>query len=190
MAEIVAASWELVRERGLAGLSMRDLGQRVGMRAQSIYSYFASKDEIYDAMFLEGYRAFARWMEESVDDRHVAADPVGAAKLVGHRFVEFCTSDPARYQLLFQRTIPGFEPSAESYAVAVEAYEQGRERFATLGVRDQATLDLWTAVLTGLADQQISNDPGGDRWERLIDRAVEMLTADAPIHADTERETV
>jgi len=27
----------------------------------------------------------------------------------------------------------------------------------------------------GLADQQISNDPGGDRWIRLIDTAAEMF---------------
>ena len=33
--------------------------------------------------------------------------------------------------------------------------------------------------MTGLAGQQISNDPGGDRWERLIDRAVDMLLHDA-----------
>ena len=35
-------------------------------------------------------------------------------------FVEFCTEDPARYQLLFQRTIPGFEPSPESFAISVD----------------------------------------------------------------------
>jgi hypothetical protein len=36
-------------------------------------------------------------------------------------------------------------------------------------------LDLFTALGTGLADQQLSNDPGGDRWIRLIDEAVEMF---------------
>ena len=29
----MAAAWELVRTEGLAGLTMRDLGDRVGMRA-------------------------------------------------------------------------------------------------------------------------------------------------------------
>ena len=38
-------------------------------------------------------------------------------------------------------------------------------------------MDLWTALLTGLVTQQMSNDPGGDRWERLIDRAVHMFVA-------------
>ena len=188
MSEIVTAAWELVREHGLAGLSMRDLGQRVGMRAQSIYSYFGSKHEIYDAMFLEGYQAFAAWMEATVDEQQLADDPAGAARLTARGFVEFCTTDPARYQLLFQRTIPGFEPSPESYAVAVRTYEQARHRLGIIGVRDPASLDLWTAMLTGLADQQISNDPGGDRWKRLVDRATDMLLAEARTQTDNESE--
>ncbi|HUW01020.1 MAG TPA: TetR/AcrR family transcriptional regulator [Acidimicrobiales bacterium] len=188
MAEIVAASWEAVREHGLAGLSMRDLGQRVGMRAQSIYSYFASKHEIYDAMFLEGYQAFAQQIDEAVKRTQLPSEPEAAATRMAHGFVEFCTNDPVRYQLLFQRTIPGFEPSAQSWAVAVSAYEQTRQVLAAIGVHDQATLDLWTAMLTGLADQQISNDPGGDRWERLVDRAVRMLLTDAETHTNPRSE--
>jgi hypothetical protein len=33
--------------------------------------------------------------------------------------------------------------------------------------------------MTGLVDQQISNDPGGDRWTRLIEDVVRMLLAHA-----------
>jgi AcrR family transcriptional regulator len=187
-AEIVAAAWDLVREQGLAGLSMRDLGERVGMRAQSIYSYFSSKDEIFDAMFLEGCQSFVAWMDAGIDDEQLRLDPVGEAQRSAHRFVDFCTSDPVRYQLLFQRTIPGFEPSAESYAVAVAALDRGRERLAVIGLHDDAALDLWTAMVTGLTDQQISNDPGGDRWKRLVDRAVEILLAGIAPHLFVERE--
>lgn len=162
---------------------MRDLGGRVGMRAQSIYSYFASKHEIYDAMFLEGYLAFIEWMEEGdPSDDDIDRDPVAAAKVASHRFFEFCTRDPVRYQLLFQRTIPDFVPSDESYAVALDAYQRSLGRLQRIGITDPAAMDLWTAVMTGLTDQQISNDPGGDRWERLIDRAVEMLLADIAPH--------
>ena len=188
LAEIVEASWDLVREQGLAGLSMRDLGERVGMRAQSIYSYFASKHEIYDAMFLEGYQAFATSMTKGFEGIQPASDHRNTARLMAHTFFEFCTSDPVRYQLLFQRTIPGFEPSPESWAVAVAAYEQYRLLLADVDIHDQATLDLWTAMLTGLADQQISNDPGGDRWQQLIDRSVDMLLADAQTQIDNESE--
>ena len=187
-AEIVDAAWKTVRENGLAGLSMRDLGERVGMRAQSIYSYFASKHDIYDAMFLEGYQSFAERMDDTTEEELFANDAIMAARQAVHAFVDFCTTDPVRYQLLFQRTIPGFTPSPESYAVAVRAYEQIRERLAAIGVHDQETFDIWSAVMTGLTDQQISNDPGGDRWTKLIDRTVDMLLADARRHTNTESE--
>jgi AcrR family transcriptional regulator len=181
--EIVAAAWDLVRENGLAGLAMRELGQRVGMKAQSIYSYFDSKNDIYDAMFHEGYLAFG---EELSEVSEAAASDV---RQVAHRyalsFFRFCTSDPVRYQLLFQRTVPDFVPSEESWAVALGVYESFTEQFASIGAASQELLDLWTAMLTGLTDQQISNDPGGDRWERLLDRAVDMLLREiAPDHFD------
>jgi AcrR family transcriptional regulator len=187
-AEIVAASWEVVREHGLAGLSMRDLGQRVGMRAQSVYSYFSSKHEIYDAMFLEGYQALSEWMDGAFDEERLSTDPVGSAKSSARGFVEFCTDDPVRYQLLFQRTIPGFTPSPESYAVAIHVYERLREQLATIGFQDEASLDLATAVLTGITDQQISNDPGGDRWTRLVDRAIDMLLSNVRTNTFNESE--
>jgi len=170
-AEILEAAWELAREQGLAGLSLRDLGRKVGMRAQSLYSYFDSKHAIYDALFRQGNEQMLE--RRSHLDR--TADPEADLRRGGRQFVEFCVEDPARYQLLFQRTIPGFEPSAESYALAVTVLEGAQERFRALGVDDSAALDLWTALLTGLIDQQISNDPGGDRWVRLYDEAVDMF---------------
>jgi hypothetical protein len=33
---------------------------------------------------------------------------------------------------------------------------------------------MWTALVGGLAAQQTANDPGGNRWLRLIDEVVDM----------------
>jgi len=180
--EIIAAAWDLVRQQGLAGLALRDLAQRVGMKAPSLYSYFASKSDIYDVMFREGYLAFAAEHDDLVvEPDRTGADGATVLRRMAHRFFEFCTSDPARYQLLFQRTIPEFVPSEESYAVALDVYGRLTSQLAALGFDDPQTIDLWTALLTGLTDQQISNDPGGTRWEGLVDRAVDMfIVANAP----------
>jgi hypothetical protein len=91
--------------------------------------------------------------------------------------VSFCTQDVARYQLLFQRTIPGFEPSPGSYAHAVAALDGSRRRLAASGITEARHVDIWTALVIGLVDQQISNDPGGQRWTDLIDEAVDMFLA-------------
>jgi hypothetical protein len=96
--------------------------------------------------------------------------------------VRFSTQDVVRHQLLFQRTIPGFEPSASSYAVALEFYEIARERLSAAGVSDPSDLDVFSALVNGLAHQQVANDPGGDRWVRLAQRAVDMFLADVDRH--------
>ncbi len=177
--EIIAAAWDLVREEGLAGLNMRDLATRVGMKAPSLYSYFDSKLDIYDAMFHQGYLAFSAEIDRYEAELADANALEGAALLrhMSHIFFGFCTADPVRYQLLFQRTIPGFVPSQGSYAVAVAVLERTVEQLQRVGITDPAALDILTALNTGLTDQQISNDPGGDRWERLIDRSIDMFVA-------------
>jgi AcrR family transcriptional regulator len=170
---IVEAAWALVREEGLAGLSLRDLARRAGITTPTVYAYFDSKNAIYDAMFGQAATEFLEVMSKPKDSdvpRAVMAESV-------RRFVEFCVSDPPRYQLLFQRTLPGFEPSPESYEPAVEALAGAQRMLALNGVTEPQHLDLWTALVTGLVDQQVSNDPGGDRWTRLIDEAIDMFLA-------------
>jgi AcrR family transcriptional regulator len=172
--EILDVAWGLVRADGLAGLSMRELGARVGLRAQSLYVYFPSKHAIYDAMFLEANRELLdRRLSVDLDD-----DPVIALRQTARQFVDFCTEDLARYQLLFQRTIPGFEPSEESYAVAREVLDGGRRVLAGVGVTESADVDLYTGLISGLVAQQNANEPGGDRWTRQLDRAIDMYLAE------------
>ena len=118
-AEILDAAWTLIRAQGLASLSLRELGASVGMRAQSLYVYFPSKLAIYDAMFA----ASNRELLNRVRSLAPTTDPVDHVRAHARLFLGFCVEDPVRYQLLFQRTIPGFEPSPESYAPAVEALE-------------------------------------------------------------------
>ena len=174
-AEILAAARAAATEVGLAGLRMRDLGDRVGMRAQSLYTYFPSKAAILDALFRLGNEEFLEWMTD--DDPGTSVDPRERARRGAHRYFEFCVADPVRYQLLFQRTVPGFEPTEESYAVAVRAYEVGFASLVALGA-NEADLDLASAIVGGLVAQQLANDPGGDRWARLLDRSVDLLLAD------------
>ncbi|MBS3941691.1 MAG: TetR/AcrR family transcriptional regulator [Actinobacteria bacterium] len=171
--EIVATAWRLAGVSGLAGVSLRELAAEIGMRPQSLYTYFDGKNAIYDAMFAQGCRQFAAGQAawELVGDLHTDL------RTIGRHFVEFCTQDPVRYQLMFQRPIPEFEPSAESFAISVDSLAAIQAHLASLGIDDPRDIDLFTAIGTGLADQQISNDPGGDRWIRLVDEAVDMFVA-------------
>ena len=167
--EILDAAWELARSEGLVGIAMRDLGAAVGMRAQSLYAYFPSKHAMYDAMFAEGNaELLARIV--AVDER----DPERRLRAHARVFVAFCLEDTVRYQLLFQRTIPGFEPSVESYAAAIEVLAASRRTVTACGVAGSRAFDAWTALTAGIAAQQNANEPGGRRWARLLDDVVDM----------------
>ncbi len=171
--EVLAAAGDIAREHGLASISMRELGARVGLHASSLYQYFPSKDAIYDALFAQGHRELHTWMVEL--DR--AGKPIEVLKRGSRRFTEFCLADEVRYQLLFQRTIPGFAPSEASMELAWQSYRDMVAALADAGVTDQADIDLWTAIQTGLSEQLWANDPGGRRFVDHVEAAVDMFLA-------------
>lgn len=168
--EILEAAWGLVQADGLAALTLRDLASQVGMQPPSLYSYFESKNAIYDALYLQGNLELLRRFEALPH----FDDPADSFRASGRMFVGFAIEDPARAQLMFMRTIPGFEPSPESYGVAVQIVELAKERFGIAGIKPES-FDLWTAIISGLSFQQIANEPGTDRWIRLVDDAVDMF---------------
>jgi AcrR family transcriptional regulator len=169
-ADIVEAAWELAREHGLSGLSLRDLARQLGMAAPSLYSYFDSKHALYDAMFADGYRAFLA-LEPPADGPDLRTVLQSGCEL----WVGFAIEDPVRFQLLNQRVIPGFEPSPESYALAVQAYQRTAAPLLAIADLSQEDFDLVSAFVGGLVNQQLANDPGGDRWVRLLDDVVDLL---------------
>jgi AcrR family transcriptional regulator len=168
--EIRDAAWQMVRADGLNALSLRALARLVDMEPQSLYTYFSSKHAVYDYLFADGNRELLSRLEriDISDDAREALR--GNARLL----VTFATEDQARYELLFMRTIPDFAPSTESYAVAREVFAKGRSLLAAAELADD-DFDLWTAIVGGLSAQQLANDPGGDRYLRLIEDAVNMF---------------
>jgi len=171
--EILEAAWAVAREVGLAQLTLREVADRVGMRAPSLYSHFDSKHAIYDAMFGQAWTECLAVSNAAM--AQVPPDARGALRLAARTFFGFAVSDLTRHQLMNLRTIPGFEPSPESYAPAVATLDVARELFARHGITAQEDLDLYVALVGGLVDAQHANDPGGDRWSRLLDRAVDMF---------------
>jgi AcrR family transcriptional regulator len=169
---VVAAASDLIHEHGLAALSMRDLAARVGLKAPSLYQYFPSKHDIYDALFAKGHRQLQARMDAELDRD---GDAVTVFKRGSRIFTEFGVEDPVRYQLLFQRTIPDFVPSEESMALAWASYRGMADALADAGVTDQADLDLWSSIQLGLTEQQLANDPGGRRFIDLLDPAIDMF---------------
>ena len=174
IATIVAAAWELASEEGIGGLSLHDLARRVGMRQPSLYEYFGSKHALYDAMFADGNRQLLERFAGVTFPRR----PRAALKKFLTTFMTFALEDPARSELLFQRHIPGFVPSPQSYAPAEQALARLSQFMQEAGVTEQGDIDCIVAVTAGLMEAQLSNDPGGNRWTRHLNRLVDLLVDD------------
>jgi AcrR family transcriptional regulator len=168
--EILDAAWLIARRDGLTAVTLREIADRIGMRPPSLYSHFESKNAVYDAMFAESWQQVIDELAAIEYPEH----PRAALLTEAEAYFDFATSDLARNQLMNQRVIHDFEPSEAAYAVALEVYAQMGEFLNGVGVRREADLDLWTALLAGAINQQHANDPGGKRWRRQLPRLVDM----------------
>src|SRR3954467_611605 len=113
--EILDAAWELMAREGVAEVSVREVARSVGLRQQSLTYYFPTKHELLDALFADGFADLARVFAQLPD----TDDSVEAVVDLAVAVVDYCVEHPARYQLMFQRTIPGFRPSDDSHHVAL-----------------------------------------------------------------------
>src|ERR1700712_2327026 len=89
--EIIDAAWEVAREQGLAQLTLRDVAERVGMKAPSLYSHIDSKNAIYDAMFAQAWNECREVMMAM--EARCPPDVRGALQLYARTFFDFSVSD-------------------------------------------------------------------------------------------------
>jgi AcrR family transcriptional regulator len=141
------------------------------MRAPSLYTYFQSKSDLYDAMYAQGMQHFANAMERTPRGRDARTALRNRVKTLARTALE----DPVRYELLFHRPIPGFVPSQESLAIGLTSLAETRRIAEAAGLKGERPFDLFLATTRGLVAMQLANQPGGDRWVRLIDEAVDIL---------------
>ena len=169
--QVLTAAWQIATESGLAAVSLHEVARRVGIRQPSLYGYVSSKLDLYDAMFAQAY--------EQLLDRLDATPPSGTAReqllRVSRTILDFVVENPPRQQLIFQRTIPGFEPSPASYALAQRVVVRCVGLLSALGAGSPAQVDVYTAIVAGLGAQQVANDPGGDRFTRHLETVLDMF---------------
>ena len=169
--QILAAAWDIAAESGLAAVSLHEVARRVGIRQPSLYGYVSSKLDLYDAMFAQAYEQLLARLDASAPSGTAREQLLRLSRVV----LDFAVENPSRQQLIFQRTIPGFEPSAASYALAKRLVDRSASLLSALGAGRPAHLEVYTSLVAGLGAQQIANDPGGDRFTRHLEAVLDMF---------------
>ena len=94
---ILDAACQIYVEHGIDALSMRKLGQAIGLSATAIYRHYDDKDALQVAMIDEGFRRFGESMFHSLGAGDSGQRLTGASE----GYLDFALSDPAYYQLIF-----------------------------------------------------------------------------------------
>jgi AcrR family transcriptional regulator len=186
---------------GVAALSLSAVARQLGMQPPSLYQYFPSKMAIYDALFQRGnelVRATYLAAVASVD----TDDPFERDLVSATAFCRWCLEHQVYAQLLFWRTIPGFEPSPEAFAAAQLSLQDLREHLQASveaghlhpDVATEEGMTLYTSLIAGLLTQQLANEPGASfddgRFIRLLPVVLEMFYQRyAPTRGNHDRST-
>src|SRR5829696_5249905 len=88
--EIVAAGRELLEAEGPAGLSMRRIADRLGIRAPSLYKHVRDKGELEAALISDGFLEAAERFEAA-----------GSLTALGEAYRGFALAHPHLYRLMF-----------------------------------------------------------------------------------------
>ncbi|MFM8368806.1 MAG: TetR/AcrR family transcriptional regulator [Chloroflexota bacterium] len=183
-ASILEAARAIMREEGVAALSMHELARRVEMRAPSLYNYFSSKMEIYDALFRLG---ITLWKETLAKVEAESNSIEVEIRNVITSYMTFALENPDLYQLCFERPVPGFVPSQESLDLSFGVLNAARQRLRQFKQELNTELtvnqivDLVIAISHGLTAMHLANEPhlpvGKGRFGSLIPAAMNMLDA-------------
>jgi AcrR family transcriptional regulator len=169
--QILAAAWDIAAESGLGAVSLHEVARRIGIRQPSLYGYVSSKLDLYDAMFAQAYEQLLARLDSSPPSGTARDQLLHLSRVV----LDFAVENPSRQQLIFQRTIPGFEPSAASHALAKRLVDRSVSLLSALGAGSPAHAEVYTSLVAGLGGQQIANDPGGDRFTRHLEAVLDMF---------------
>ena len=175
---ILSAARAQMREEGVAALNLNEVARRVGVTTPALYKYFASKMAVYDALFRVGNRLYVEELKAlNLGEAESARVAIGGA--FEHQ-LGFGARNPELYQLVLQRPVPGFVPSAEGLVEAAEAEQVAirlvarwieRGLIAPQGPPERAFAML-ASVAAGLTSNRIANEPNLPAGEGLFESLV------------------
>ncbi|WBU38811.1 TetR/AcrR family transcriptional regulator [Homoserinibacter sp. YIM 151385] len=98
---LLAATAELVRERGARGFSVSEAARRVGVSTSAPYRHFADRDAMLAAAALTAFRQ----LEDRFGSLAMPPTFADAASLIATEYLGFAREDPARFEVMFAHGI-------------------------------------------------------------------------------------
>jgi AcrR family transcriptional regulator len=104
-----------IRDEGVEGLTLREIGAQVGVSRTALYRHFADKRALLAAVATEGFRMLRRQLVDAWEDGgrgRTGFDAMGSA------YIEFAVANPSHYRVMFGGFV---DPRASDPELAAEA---------------------------------------------------------------------
>jgi AcrR family transcriptional regulator len=157
---LVGATLQLLRDDIPTDLTVRRIASAAGTTTMALYTGFGSRDGLLDVVYAQGFEQLRERMAPAAR----VADPAPAILEMLEAYRAFALANPGLYGLLFERVLPGFDPSPEVRSTALDttfgllATQAGR--LLGTAVQDAASrklaYTLW-ALTHGLVSLELSH---------------------------------
>lgn len=100
--KIVRVTAEMLEEKGIEGVTMRGIAERVGSSATIIYHYFKNKDALLHSAVAIGLM----WFGQAVAAADKGGSGVERLRTGARAYVEWGIRNPAMYRLMYEQRLP------------------------------------------------------------------------------------
>ena len=119
-AALIEATLELIAEKGPQGFTLAEAAKLAGVSAAAPYRHFAGREELIEAVALQGYALFADLLAHAWDGGRPT--PLRALEATGRAYLAFARRHPGHYIAMFESGVaPGATPELAAEAERARA---------------------------------------------------------------------
>jgi AcrR family transcriptional regulator len=118
-----------IRTEGVDGLTIREIGTRLGVSRTALYRHFADKRALLSAVATEGFRTLRQALVSAWEEGGRGGE---AFRAMGVAYVRFAVANPSHYRVMFGGAVESTAPDPELAAEGEGAFRALVDALAAL----------------------------------------------------------
>lgn len=168
-AEIKAVALRHLAQGGASAVALTHVAKEVGLSGPALYRYFASRDDLVNALVRDAYDDATAAVLEAADG--LSGEPATALRQLADAYLDWAVAEPHRYLLIQGTPIPGYAAPPDTVGRAravmgpfVKVFVAGRPTGAVQPIVDEmAAWVLKDAAAAAWLREQTGLDPDDAR---------------------------
>ena len=135
-------------EKGFHDAAISGITHRAGVALGTFYTYFESKDEIFQALVTHMSRRTRKWVGERISE---APDRISAERMGMQAFFEFVQQHKGIYRIITEAEFVAEEAYRDHYERFARGYQNNLQLAAEKGEIRDGDFEMWSWAIMGMA---------------------------------------